>query len=830
MGIMKQWLVCHSVLVTTVGAVGLTATPACATPQVYASDLPSQPIERSSDSSGGGVSQSPRTTPAPSRKTGNQAAAPVDEIAGLEEIIITARRTAERLQDVPAAVFAISADIIVEQGIRSDADLQAAIPGLVIRTAGTTNFISYVMRGQSLDQYSGAVPGVQPYVNEVPFMANAALSFYDLDGIQVLKGPQGTLFGRNLTGGAVLYQTAVPNENSKSYLSVAYGNLDRLVAEGAINIPVNEAVALRLAGTHTSGGAFIKNLYDGRMYGDKDYDSGRLSLILKPTDRLTSTTVAEATDSGGTNQPNFPYYVLPCGTQGGDKACNLNPSVPAFQTLINSAPGTYYPGYPGGYVFPGGLAELPGFLRSRGRYVVDSNAPFDHDADYFYVQNTTEYEISSDITIKNIVGYSKSDAEDFFDNDASPYITIDPGLDMPGSTQNYRAKSRQLSDELQLNGKALDERLKYLAGLFYVSTRNDIDSAFRMLFIFPPDILYPIAIRFHGITEDVSYAAFGQTTFAVTDRLNVTGGLRWTWDKLTTYHLEDSLFYTGGTRQEAWEDKPSWTVSIDYDLSPDLMIYATTRGSWRVGGYNLFAPQVGDKLTAEFGGNYFLPETVRDVEVGTKFNGRIGTMPASLNVAAYYQWMKDVQRTGLGIIDGVGASATVTVGSAEVGGIETDFQILPTDWLRLGGSYAYTDARFVDNVGVLYGIPALFGPYADAPRHAGSLFGEITAPLPDNMGVLTFRVDGYAQSYFYFSNRARTFDPGTKIPGYTLINMRLDWQDPIGIEGLTVSAFAKNLMDKPYWTGGAPGAQVAGLVSASFGPPRTYGVGFRFGW
>lgn len=762
--------------------------------------------------------------------SGGSSAVPQTDQSGLDEIIVTARRRAESGQNVPLAISAISADSIVRQGIRTDADLQASVPGLVIRTAGTANFINYVMRGESLDQYSGSVPGVQPYVDEVPFTANAALQFYDLEGIQVLKGPQGTLFGRNLTGGAVLYQTARPKDINEGYVSVQYGNYDRFITEGAMNLRINDAISLRVAGSHASGGAFIHNLYDGNMYGDKKLDSGRLSLSIKPSSNFTNVTVGEYTHSYGTNQPNFPYYVLPCGTQGGDKACTWNPSVPAFNTLINSPKGTYYPNYPNGYIFPGGLAALPGFLKSKGDYVVDSNATFDHDSTFYYAINTSTLDVAPNLTLKNIFGYSYSDSDDYFDQDASPYVIIDPGYDMPGSTQNFRIKSRQISNEFQLQGKALDGKLNYIFGLFYVDTSNQYDSAVRQVILTAPDTITPIAFRFHGFTKDTSYAVFTQATYAITDKLNMTAGGRWSWDKLSTYHLPDSIFYTGDTRQTAWENNPSWTFSLDYHFTPGLMVYATTRGSWRVGGYNLFAPAVGYKVTANLGGNYFLPEKVRDIEAGLKYHGRPGGVPVQFNISAYYQWMTDVQKTGYGLIDGTSASATVTVPSARVKGLETDLTVRPTDWLKVGGSFTLTDARFVDNVGYLYGVPAYFGPYGDTPKYSGTVFGDVTVPLGNDMGSLAYHVDAYAQSHFYFSNRADTFDPGTRLPGYTLLNMRLDWQDLAHIKGLTASVFVKNLTDKLYWTGGAPGAQVAGLVASSFGQPRTYGGSLRFSW
>jgi iron complex outermembrane receptor protein len=190
-------------------------------------------------------------------------------------------------------------------------------------------------------------------------------------------------------------------------------------------------------------------------------------------------------------------------------------------------------------------------------------------------------------------------------------------------------------------------------------------------------------------------------------------------------------------------------------------------------------------------------------------------------------WVDNLQKTAYVVIAGNVASASVNVPEAEVSGVEGDLNIVPTDWLRLGGSISYTYGRFTDAQSVLFGTPATFGPFGDVPRFAGTLYGETVTDLPGTLGSLTFRTDLFAESSYYFSNLANSLTPGTKIPGYALINMRLDWSNMFG-KGVTGSLWVKNLADRTYYSGGTAGAQDWTVEAATVGLPRTYGFTLRY--
>ncbi|PEQ14259.1 hypothetical protein B2G71_01235 [Novosphingobium sp. PC22D] len=753
-----------------------------------------------------------------------ETSADVSATAGqFDEILVTARRRTESVQDVPVAVSALSASDLEARGIHTEADLQTAIPGLIVRSGNNNNQLNYVIRGESVDAYSGSPPGVQPYINEVPFPVISSTPFYDLENVQAVKGPQGTLFGRNSTGGAVLFQTREPDDYFGGYASVQYGNFDRLIGEAAINLPISDdKLLLRVAGTVTSGGAFVRNLYDDEMLGDKHERSGRATLAIEPTENIRNVTMVQVSKTTGTNAPNTAYYTIPCGDPSGFNSCTYSPdNQPFFSDLLE---GRIFANYPNGFVYAGGFQSLPEFQRSQGDYVVNQNADFDHRARSEMVVNKTEIELTDDISLKNIFGYSFSKNQINYDTDYSPYPFIQQyspdavltGADLPVET----SATKTYSNELQLQGKTGDGRLTWLLGAFYIDAKEDY---FSPLWLGAANV----SVAYNAATGNKSTAVFGQATYELTDRLNLTVGGRYTWEKITLVQLDQSIFGPG-QRQSVKQSDPSWTATLDYHATPDLMVYLSSRGSWRRGGFNPFNPPTPTPLTAanDPGGNFFLPERVRDVEAGLKFEGRAGDMPVRANLAVYNAWIADIQKTAYVVIAGTASSATINVPKTRIRGIETDASLRPADWLTVAGSITYTDAKFTDNESRLFGNPVLYGPFGDVPEFAGTLSADAVLPLGGDAGELNYHVDLYHQSSFYFSNLGGTIQPGTKLPAYTLINMRLDWDDMFD-SPLKASLFVKNLTDKLYYTGGSAGAQNFSVESAGFGQPRTYGVAVR---
>src|SRR3984957_2943966 len=226
----------------------------------------------------------------------------------LEEIVVTAQRRSENLEKTPLSVTALGADLLQKKAITSDEDLQSAVPGLTIRETANSNQLSYAIRGQSVDAFSNSPPAVLQYVNEVQVTPNSAVPFYDLQSIQVLKGPQGTLFGRNATGGAVLFTSAKPTDTFGGYMTTRFGNYGAQNYEGAINIPViDDKLLLRIAGTYQHHDGYAFNLFDNQRLGVVDREGWRGSLFFRLSDSVTDELVIDYAHSGGSNAPNVAY-------------------------------------------------------------------------------------------------------------------------------------------------------------------------------------------------------------------------------------------------------------------------------------------------------------------------------------------------------------------------------------------------------------------------------------------------------------------------------------------------------------------------------------------
>ena len=510
------------------------------------------------------------------------------------EILVTARRREENLQDVPIAVAALSQADLEQNQIATELDLQRAVPGLTIRQSGSANQFNFSIRGQSVDTYTNSPPSVLTYTNEAQVVTRASTSFYDLSSIQVLKGPQGTLFGRNATGGAVLFETAKPKDRLEGYLLARYSSYDLFRAEGAVSLPLSDSAGLRIAGFYEVGGAFVDNRRTGVRLGKQDLGSIRATLVLRPGGNIENTTVVQHTREGGTNVPTLLYSAYGCGERFNGVPLNSTADCVYGPADVFGAFGFYVRANPN--IFQGGVNAAADRQRAWGPWQTETGVPLYHDAKSTYVINTTQIDLSDDIKLKNIFLWNRSEADDGFTYDGSPYMifqifgTANPGLTTLTDPKGFIQKTRQISNELQLQGTAADGKLNFVAGGYYLKQDDENDS-WLLAFDFSP-IARGSLLRYHALTTAESIAAFAQGTYALTDRLNFTGGLRWTWEKATSKQLPGSLFGTAAPRQVLKDNKPSWNISLDYKLTPDLLVYAGHRGSWRAGSFNYSVPPV----------------------------------------------------------------------------------------------------------------------------------------------------------------------------------------------------------------------------------------------
>lgn len=756
------------------------------------------------------------------------AQATADEGYSSSDIIVTARRREENLQDVPIAISAFGQEAIQQSQIATELDLQRTVPGLTIRQNGSANQFNYSIRGQSVDTYTNSPPGVLTYTNEAQVVSRAASSFFDLSGIQVLKGPQGTLFGRNATGGAVLFETARPGDTTEGYLLARYGNHDLARVEGAVSVPFGEQGGLRIAGYYENGGAFVKNVRTGKKLGKQDLGAVRATLVFRPSETVENRTVVQHTEEGGTNVPTLLYSAYGCGQTFQGVPLNSTADCVYGPADVFGAFGFYTAANPN--IFPGGVDAAADRQRAWGPWQTETGVPLYHKAQSTFVINTTEVELGDTLRLKNILMWNRSNADDGYTYDGTPYMIFQTfGTPVPGLTDminraGFIQKTRQVSNELQLQGEAMDGKLDFVLGAYFLNQRDRNDSNL-LAFDFSP-IAPGSLLRYHARTTASSRALFGQGTYAVTDRLNLTAGLRWTWEKATSKQLPGSVFGTAAPKEVLKDNKPSWTVSVDYKLADDVLVYVSHRGSWRAGSYNYSVPPID--ATADQGGNRFLPETTKDVEIGLKYSGDGLGVPVTLNLAGYTQWVKNIQRAAyVPEPGGTPSLVTTNVPKAKIEGLELALDVRPSPWLDLGVSGAYTKARYTSNVVILpnsLGVftPTFYGPYADSPKWTGNAYVQARHDLGPDQGELSFRLDVFAQSKFFFSNVGDTLSPESGISGYALVNGRVAWSNISG-SGVTAAVFARNLLNKKHYTGGNSLGATLGLNTSVPGRPRFWG-------
>jgi iron complex outermembrane receptor protein len=749
------------------------------------------------------------------------------DAGGLEEITVTAQRREQTLERTPVAVTALGTEALTKSAITTEADLQTAVAGLTVKAGQNSDSLNFAIRGQSLDAYSGVLPGVLPYFNEVQFNAGDSTPLYDLQSVQVLKGPQGTLFGRNSTGGTVLYTSAKPEDRFGGYVAASGGNYGQRRFDGAVNLPViDDKLLARVAVLYSNSNGYQFDTIHQRKLGGIERYAGRASLTFKPTDSFKNDLVVDYAHADGYSMSDVLYDIYPAGSTNAPAPANIVFTPGGFNATIPvpNAWDAYLAAHPG--ADPLGIGHFAAVQAARGPYTVSvSSLPF-HQADNLILSNISSLDIATDVQLKNIFGYTNLRNFDGAEYDGSPYVVDERG------TLGGRRRTVQYSDELQVIGKTLQSKLSYVTGIYLNDEKTDERTN---SFVFDLSPFAPASDQInHGLTKRKSYALYGEGTYDLSEATNIEGlgftlGARYTDEKVTFEHLADDFFITNPdphyvTPLSDTFRKPSWHVGLQWQATESTMLYLTSRSSTRNGGFNFFSPPIpglgGD------GGSEYGVETATDVELGLKFRGRIADMPARFNAALYNLEVKDSQRVTYTVLFGALAAVTVNVPKTRVTGLELDGSISPTSWLQVGGSVNLTDPEFTSNqVSVLGAPPVAFGPVPDTPRRSGVGYAEVG----DNVASetrLSLRLEGFAQSQSTFSSTGDTLNKGSTLPGYALVNARLTLESLD--KGWSVAAYGKNLANKVYYVGGIGFGSLFTYNLAVPGLPRTYGVEARY--
>ena len=738
----------------------------------------------------------------------------VPSYAQVDEIIVTARKTEESLQDVPIAVTAFTGDFLETSGLTEFTDIAKVTPNFDIREDGVSGsgFSTITIRGQTaLNRELSSDQAVGITVNGAPITRGTNLfsNLFDIEQVEVLKGPQGTLFGKNTTGGAVVVTTTAPKlDTFEGYVEADIGNFDRNDFEGVVNVG-GEDWAIRL-------GAAIQNR-DGLQFGvQRVFDPQVAGFPTTPTlDGVTSETGQEfATD-------NEVFYRASVLYEPSDElSIRVNADYHETDEFIQGSRVLNVGALPigGGLFFPIAVPTDPEF----GQFAASQQfgTPPTLFADETNINATVKYDFGV-AQLESITSY-----RDQFLAISNPFATV---------AVNIGQDSDIFAQELRLSGDALADRLNWQVGGFYsIEEGEDQDDVG--------------GIRLTA-SENETLAFFGQGTYDITDQLAFTGGLRWTDENRSVALVTESRpdgFISVPDRDVSF-DAFSWTAGLDYKVTDDSLVYASISRGFRSGGIdderlNLTGPEpvvaadgTVTTLTAE--DITVDPEFVINYEVGLKADFLNNTV--RWNSAAFYSDYTDIQvQTFDPVLVDANMQAVVTIANgaeAEVYGFETELNYIPNDNLSLGGTLGYTKADFQE---FIFEDPAsglTIDRSDDAiggPEWQASAFGRYEDDIADGIRA------GVQLNYFFRGsediadgNDIPTFiaagvEDQISLDSYGIFNGQIDFD--FEDLGLNLAIYGQNLFDNEFdTTGFALIAFGQPLSQRNPGEQRTYGVRAR---
>lgn len=770
----------------------------------------------------------------------------------MADIVVTARRKEESLQKVPVAITAYTQESLTRLAIYSAQDLGKVVPGLSLNTGGGTSaFVTFSIRGRG-QNFGSSAGSVETYFADVPLSVPTRImtlqpQLFDLENLQVLKGPQGTLFGRSTTGGAVLLVPRAPSGSFEGYARAQFGDYSNRQFEGAVNIPLaGDRAALRVAGfvwkrdgyshataTYTdaiSGEVrpvvdnFTGGILPERTFNNRDEIAVRGTLLLKPTDSLTNSTVV-----------TYQRYHIRSSPQAG-----LLLGVNGFGTAN------------------------PTFFSYKAEGAGTYSAPLDAQLNHapltaFLVANSTTLELSDNVSLKNIFGFVSGKgslgANQDFDGTASGALNV---LDIP---LNRQVLNHQFTNEVQVLGKALDGALSYtLGGMIDIARQPGGDDIRTEQGTFvgacggtPTCNL--VSSVFKQINSD-SFSLYAAGTYAVNDRLHMSAGFRHLWDVVEqntgtviapVLQAPNAVIPSATPGMPLVRDKAkfqgnAWNIGLNYDFASGTMGYLGYRRGYKRGGFNLLPPE--PKFAK------FAPETVDDFVLGLKTDFRVGTIPVRFNIEGFYDLYKGNQVAYLALAPTGLATITTNVDKTTYRGFEFDLAAEPSDWLSIRTNFSYTDAknsRWDDKSVAGSTVDLSTNPVALNTKYRLMLNARFHANLNKNMGELAISSTISYRSSMYFYPFARVeplafqyltsilYGDGSKpvniadslsganvLPGATLVDLRAEWNNVMNT-GLGLAFNVTNVANKREKTSLVYAINF-GYQAESYGPPRMWTI------
>lgn len=689
------------------------------------------------------------------------------------EIIVTAQKRDERLQDVPVAVAVATGAQLTAIGVESSVDLRLAVPSL--NSTPASGYVANSIRGVGA---LGFAPGIESpvglYIDGVYIAAPQAseMSLNNVASVEVLKGPQGTLFGRNATGGLINIKTKTPGQSAEGKFSLSYGNLGTLSGSAYLGGGLGENLVADIAVNARTRDGFGKNVPTGTDVGEVHHDvSVRSKVVWTPSSGTTVTATGSYWDGRDTNG----WFVE-------------------------------VPGNKNGFI-PGRVAIDRGYDASTNSETVQDGwsalgaLKIEHDFGGVSLTSTSAYR-EGNLFLTRDLDYSEINSANLL----------------------LEQRDRQFSQELQLSSTG-SSRLKWTAGLFYFYLKSE----YRPLVVDLADFPFAgIVYTSNEAQTGKSYAGYGQATYALTDATNLTLGGRYTTETRAAIDASDNVFIpafnlnipTIYSDRSIKANRFTYRISLDHRFSPELMVYASYNTGFKSGGFNTGAP----------GTPSYDPEKIKAAEFGAKMD--LLDRKLRLNLAAFHYDYSDIQVQRIAL-----ANLLVFNGAkARINGVDGDFTAVITPNFNLTGGFTWLDTKFksfpvcpisvpgggvplvTSGPGTAYPNGCAGNEIAFAAKFTGSVAANYTAPLGD--GELQLSSNLYYNSGYFFET-----DNVLRQPKYAKVGVSAKWMSN---SGLTIGVYGRNLTDKR--TALFEGSQTSGNTSAAWADPREYGVtlGFQF--
>jgi iron complex outermembrane receptor protein len=743
----------------------------------------------------------------------------------IQTLIVTARKQEERIQQVPVSLTALTAEDFERNNQRSLNDVQQVVPNLLIdQGIGQANTLRTSLRGLSTNQSSSAAdPVIGIYVDGVyrSRLQSNLVTLFDVERVEVLRGPQGALFGKNTVGGAINITTKQPEFEFGGQAQLRVGNFDTFESRFAINVPlVPEKAAVRLSLASATRDGYFTNVVNGDDLGDNKLLAGRLQLLMVPREDVEVNLAFENTRE---NRKGLGIKCVLIGQGNG---------IPG---IIANDPGV-------------GFREKCKEDSLRSELKVASDVSFQGDSLRTLGSSArVVWDVTPDITLTSISAWRRQKLESFFNVDGTQVPLLQFQNDSGNDVQN------QFSQELQLSGITAGGRLRYVGGVFALAEEANESEAFGLGFEPRVDMMGQFVTNERGIpqivqtnaftrnilkTDNRSYALYGQATYSITERLDFTFGARLTKDSkrvLLDTRLAECRPGIGDGMRRACErrlgqgamgptsftgfersgrfDKLTPSATLAYAFNPKLLVYASYATGFQSGGFDGRAASLRD--TSELAN-----QENTSYEIGVKsvsFDDRL-----IFNASYYYNVLEDGTRVPVPRISssgqlaqsqGLNARALVRGGELEVG-------LLPLQGLQLRSSLGVTRAELVGfNRGESIGLDK--GTLPIVPNYTMNFALDYERPI-GNLGTL-----GLSSSWTVRGKLSPVIQQTQELEvnKYGLLDGRISFELPDG--RTEIAAFGTNLLDRRYFYSGFSSEDTFGFGVRFFGPPRFYGLEVR---